>query len=43
VGAAAKSRKFIIGTANASETMQLNLEDKVRADLLEDLAIPQKK
>jgi len=40
---AAKSRKFIIGTANASETMQLNLEDKVRADLLEDLAIPQKK
>jgi len=41
--AAAKSRKFIIGTPNASETMQLNLEDKVRADLLEDLAIPQKK
>ncbi len=40
---AAKSRKFIIGTPNASETMQLNLEDKVRADLLEDLAIPQKK
>lgn len=40
---AAKSRKFIIGTANASETMQLNLEDKVRQDLLEDLAIPQKK
>ena len=40
---AAKSRKFIIGTANASETLQLNLEDKVRQDLLEDLAIPQKK
>jgi membrane protease subunit HflK len=40
---AAKSRKFIIGTPNASETVQLNLEDKVRADLLEDLAIPQKK
>lgn len=41
--AAAKSRKFIIATTNANEMVQLNLEDKVRADLLEDLAIPQKK
>jgi regulator of protease activity HflC (stomatin/prohibitin superfamily) len=41
--AIAKSRKFIIATTNAQEMIQLNLEDKVRADLLEDLAIPQKK
>lgn len=38
-----KSRKFIIATTNANEMIQLNLEDKVRQDLLEDLAIPQKK
>ena len=39
----AKSRKFILATPNASEMIQLNLEDKIREDILTDLAIPQKK
>lgn len=38
-----KSRKYIVAAPNASEMIQLNLEDKIREDLLSDLAIPQKK
>ncbi|PAW83387.1 MAG: hypothetical protein B9S33_13905 [Pedosphaera sp. Tous-C6FEB] len=40
--AIAKSRKYIITTTNAQEMIQLNLEDKIREDLL-NLEIPQKK
>ena len=38
-----KSRKYIVAAPNAGEMIQLNLEDKIREDLLTDLAIPQKK
>ncbi|MFA6545420.1 MAG: protease modulator HflK [Limisphaerales bacterium] len=38
-----KSRKYIIATTNANEMIQLNLEDKVRQDLLDDVTIPAKK
>jgi membrane protease subunit HflK len=41
--AIAKSRKYIITTTNAHEMIQLNLEDKIREDLLTNLEIPQKK
>ena len=41
--AIAKSRKYIITTTNAHEMIQLNLEDKIREDLLSNLEIPQKK
>lgn len=41
--AVAKSRKYIIATTNAHEMIQLNLEDKIREDLLTNLEIPQKK
>ncbi len=37
-----KSRKYIIATTNAQEMIQLNLEDKIRDDLL-TLEIPAKK
>lgn len=40
--AIAKSRKYIIATTNAHEMIQLNLEDKIRDDLL-NTEIPQKK
>lgn len=40
--AIAKSRKYIIATTNAQEMIQLNLEDKIREDLL-NLEIPAKK
>ena len=40
--AIAKSRKYIIATTNAQEMIQLNLEDKIREDLL-SLEIPAKK
>ena len=40
--AIAKSRKYIIATTNAQEIIQLNLEDKIREDLL-NLEIPAKK
>ncbi len=40
--AIAKSRKYIIATTNAQELIQLNLEDKIREDLL-NLEIPAKK
>lgn len=40
--AIAKSRKYIITTTNSQEMIQLNLEDKIREDLL-NLEIPQKK
>ncbi len=40
--AIAKSRKYIVATTNAHEMIQLNLEDKIREDLL-NLEIPQKK
>lgn len=40
--AIAKSRKYIITTTNANEMIQLNLEDKIREDLL-NLEIPAKK
>ena len=38
-----KSRKYIIATTNANEMIQLNLEDKIRDDILSSLEIPQKK
>lgn len=38
-----KSRKYIIATTNANEMIQLNLEDKIREDLLSDLVIQPKK
>ncbi len=41
--AIAKSRKYIIATTNSNEMIQLNLEDKIRDDLLNSLEIPQKK
>lgn len=41
--AIAKSRKYIITTTNANEMIQLNLEDKIRDDILNSLEIPQKK
>lgn len=41
--AISKSRKYIIATTNANEMIQLNLEDKIRDDILNSLEIPQKK
>ena len=38
-----KSRKYIIATTNANEMVQLNLEDKIREDLLSNLEIQPKK
>ena len=37
--AAAGSRKYILGTANSSEVIQFNLEDKIRQDIL-DIPVP---
>lgn len=38
-----KSRKYIIATTNANEMIQLNLEDKIRDDILTSLEIQPKK
>jgi hypothetical protein len=36
----AKTRKYVIGTSNAHEVIQLNLEQKLRDDLLGGVNLP---
>lgn len=38
--AIAPARKYVLGVTNTTDTIIMNLEDKVRQDILEDVAIP---
>jgi modulator of FtsH protease HflK len=38
--AVAPARKYVIGVTNTTDTIIMNLEDRVRMDILEDVALP---
>ena len=39
----ANARKYVLATTNTQDIIQMNVEDKVRGDLINDLTIPSAK